>query len=53
MTCANTVGTTRQSWAEWENGRRIPNRTFMPRVLALTGGKVTADDFYQQDSEAA
>lgn len=44
--CAKRVGTSRQVWSDWERARRLPNRTFMPKVRALTGGQVTADDFF-------
>lgn len=51
--CAAKVGTTRQVWSDWERGRRTPNKTFMPKVKELTGGAITADDFYPQLDEAA
>ena len=51
--CAERVGTSRQVWSDWERGRRRTNDTFMPRVRELTGGKVTADDFYPPISDAA
>lgn len=46
--CAESIGTTRQVWSDYERRRRVPNRVFMPRIVALTAGKVTADAFYQQ-----
>ena len=46
--CAKKVGSTRQAWADWERGARVPNKSFMPKVLKLTDGKVTADALYQQ-----
>jgi transcriptional regulator with XRE-family HTH domain len=51
--CAGAVGTTRQVWSDWERGRRIPNRHFMPLVVNLTGGKVTAASFYPPLSQVA
>lgn len=51
--CASQIGTSRQVWCDWERGRRIPNKVFMPKVVRLTGGEVTAGDFYPQISEAA
>lgn len=51
--CAASVGTTRQVWSDWERGRRIPSKPFMPRVIALTGGQVQAGDFYPQLEAAA
>lgn len=51
--CASQIGTSRQVWSDWERGRRVPNREFMPKVVKLTGGAVTAGDFYPQISEAA
>ncbi|RIV87481.1 helix-turn-helix domain-containing protein [Aurantiacibacter zhengii] len=43
---AQRVGTSRQVWFDWEGRRRIPSATFMPRIKHVTGGEVTADDFY-------
>ena len=43
------VGTSRQVWFGWESGRRRPNATFMARLRTLTGGKLTADDFFVSD----
>ena len=51
--CAKRVGTFRQVWSDWERGRRVPNREFMPKVVALTGGKVVAGDFYTELEDAA
>lgn len=51
--CAAKVGTSRHVWSDWERGRRIPNRQFMPRILALTEGEVHAGDFYPQLEQAA
>lgn len=48
---AQRVGTTRQVWWGWEQGRRRPNATFMPRVRKVTCGQVTADDFYERAAE--
>lgn len=51
--CAAKVGTTRQVWSDWERGRRVPSKSFMPKVVALTGGVVQAGDFYPQLDQAA
>lgn len=51
--CAAAVGTSRMVWSDWERWRRRPNKQFMPRVRALTGGVVTADDFFPSIDEAA
>lgn len=44
--CADAVGTSRMVWSDWERWRRRPNKHFMPRVRDLTGGIVSADDFF-------
>jgi hypothetical protein len=41
------VGTTRQTWYDWESGRRIPDRRYMPRLYSLTRGAVVPNDFYE------
>lgn len=46
------IGTSRQVWWGWETGRRRPNRHFMPKVRALTCGKVKADDFFSASALA-
>jgi transcriptional regulator with XRE-family HTH domain len=43
---ASAVGTTRQTWYDWEIGRRIPDRSYMPKIYRFTRGAVTANDFY-------
>lgn len=43
---AAMVGTSRHVWSDWERWRRRPNHHFMPKVREVTGGKVTADDFF-------
>ena len=50
---AAKVGTSRQVWSDWERGRRKPDASFMPKVRSVTGGKVSADDFYPPISDAA
>ncbi|WP_310532533.1 helix-turn-helix transcriptional regulator [Novosphingobium sp.] len=50
---ASRVGTVRQVWSDWERGRRRPSGDFMPKVRDLTGGKVTADDFFPSIKKAA
>lgn len=51
--CASRIGTSRQVWSDWERGRRRPGPLFMPKVRDLTGGKVTADDFFPSLKKAA
>lgn len=41
------VGTVRQTWYDWETGRRIPDRTYMPRIYGFTKGVVRPDHFYE------
>lgn len=43
---AAAVGTVRQVWFDWEMGRNIPSRTFMPRIFAFTRGDIRPDHFY-------
>lgn len=51
--CAAEVGTSRHVWSDWERGRRRPNNHYMPKVRELTGGAVSADDFFPSYDEAA
>lgn len=51
--CAEKVGTSRHVWSDWERERRRPSRVFMPKVRELTGGVVTADDFFPSLDQAA
>lgn len=43
---AAAVGTVRQVWFDWENGRRRPNATAMEQIFILTNGAVEPNDFY-------
>lgn len=45
VAAAERVDTTRQSWFEWETGRRKPNDEFMQKVCSETG--LTPNDFYR------
>jgi hypothetical protein len=40
------VGTFRGTWNDWETGRRIPDRNYMPKVWAFTKFAVEPNDFY-------
>ena|SRR5438874_328699 len=40
------VGSFRGTWYDWETGRRIPDREYMPKVYRFTGGAVTPNEFY-------
>ena len=51
--CASEIGTSRQVWSDWERGRRRPDAKFMPKVRELTGGAVSADDFFPSFNKAA
>jgi len=42
---APLVGARRQTWHDWENGRRVPGVEFLNRIFKVTGGTVRADDF--------
>ena len=37
----------------WLRGERIPAPGYMARIVALTDGAVTADDFYRARQDAA
>jgi hypothetical protein len=45
------VGTVRQVWFDWENGRNIPSRTYMLRIYGFTQGEVEPNDFYDLPAE--
>ncbi len=51
--CAREVRVTRQTWITWELGKAVPSPASMRRILGLTGGQVSAADFYPQISNAA
>lgn len=40
------VGTFRGTWYDWETGRRIPDRSYMPKLYRYTRGAITPNDFY-------
>jgi predicted transcriptional regulator len=40
------VPCTRQTWYSWERGGSRPPEHFMARIVELTGGAVTPNDFY-------
>lgn len=48
---AERLGVHRMHISRIENGHQIPRRNLMRKIKSVTGGKVTAADFY--DSEAA
>lgn len=55
---AARVKVSRQTWHGWERGATIPPVSLMQRIFDLTGGAVTANDFYDlpspsETSEAA
>jgi transcriptional regulator with XRE-family HTH domain len=43
---AARVGTSRQVWHAWEIGRRRPHPRFMLELRKMTGGAISADDFF-------
>lgn len=47
------VGTTRQSWYEWETGKRKPREPFMSRIRQVTDGLIEPNDFYLCEAEMA
>ena len=46
MNAAASIGVTRQTWHSWERGASIPPPALMQRIVAMTSGAVTANDFY-------
>lgn len=50
--CAAQAGVTRQTWINWELGRVVPNPNSMRRILAMTDGEISVEDFYPQICEA-
>lgn len=44
---AEKLGVTIVTVNRWCNGARIPSARFMGKIKRLTGGLVTADDFYR------
>ena len=50
-TAASRIGTSRQVWSDWERWRRRPGPALMPKVRELTGGAISADDFFPSQSE--
>ncbi len=40
------VGTFRSTWYDWEIGRRIPDRTYMPKIYLFTRGEIDANSFH-------
>ncbi|MCU0892460.1 MAG: helix-turn-helix transcriptional regulator [Sandarakinorhabdus sp.] len=50
---AAQMGVTVQAWYDWEKRRRVPHRDLMPKLVKLTKGAVTANDFYAQPDDLA
>lgn len=40
------IDATRMAWHGWENGNRIPNRDYMPKLVGLVPG-LDPGDFYR------
>lgn len=47
---AERIGRTAESVRRYLNGDRIPDRQTMPLIVAETGGRVTANDFFGIDA---
>lgn len=41
------IGATRMAWHGWENGNRIPNRDYMPKLVGLVPD-LDPGDFYRE-----
>ena len=42
---ATLVGVSRQTVTRWRDGSRKPDWDLLPKIIEVTGGKVTADSF--------
>lgn len=49
---ALAVGVDPLTVSSWETGRKKPNATNMAKLFRLSGGAVTANDFYSVTNEA-
>jgi len=43
---ARLIECTVRAVIKWESGERRPGPAYMPKVMAVTDGQVTANDFY-------
>jgi DNA-binding transcriptional regulator YiaG len=43
---AAQIGCARQTWYSWERGTSIPQSDQMVRIVEMTAGQVTPNDFY-------
>ena len=43
---ASLVGAAKGMVWQWENGGRIPRRATMEKIIEITGGAVTANDWF-------
>lgn len=50
---ADAIGVTPQMISAYCDGRYIPGKDVMPKIFAETGGAVTANDFFDMQTEAA
>lgn len=48
-----SIGVTRQAVCRYVAGDRIPDRYTMSKIMAVTRGAVTANDFYNAPSKKA
>jgi DNA-binding transcriptional regulator YdaS (Cro superfamily) len=44
---AALLGVDRSAVARWRTGARVPSKDHMRRIREITGGAVTADDFFE------
>ena len=49
---AASVNTDQRVVYHWLNGEKIPRQEYMQRIYELTGGAVTANDFYGIETPA-
>ena len=47
------VGTTGEAVRLWLNGQRTPKRASMKKIVTLTAGVVTANDFFDEYEDTA
>ena len=48
---AKKVGVTPSAISNWESGIRHPHRRFWKKLITLTNGEITIDDFFTAETE--
>lgn len=50
---AARIGASKSMVSKWENGKAVPRPAYMQKIIAETGGAVTANDWYRAAAEVA